>query len=247
MNNKSLRQARIIFIIGVILLIAAPFLFTRIGFIDFTNTGQIGDTIGGVTAPIANLLGSLLIFYALQAQIDANRIVQEQIAKQTDTDSKKKAMQNLMDQFKILREDINEFEYITAVEYFEGSTNKTTYLTRIGYDAFRQVIVGMKHFKSDNHGSIFEVNPKLLEVRSILIVIDNFTDKLQTTDIENGDREFLKNLISYQFNSKVKHCFDGMEEFRVSKHRPCEKCGQIHSGVPDEFFKIINSLNSKLA
>ena len=62
-------------IIGIFILIvfALPLLFTRPGFIDFTETGQIGDTIGGTMGPFIAILAALLTFFAFWTQFDANR------------------------------------------------------------------------------------------------------------------------------------------------------------------------------
>lgn len=246
MNDKLIKQARLFFILGITLVILAPFIFTRSGFIDFSNTGQIGDTIGGITAPIANLIGSILIFYALQAQIEANRIIQDQIKSQTNSEIKKKNIQNLFDQFKILREDINEFTYITSVKDNNGKVTNTTYLTRTGFDAFRQVIIGMKQFKSETHGNVYDVNPKLVEIKNILMVVDKLVDKVVAVEADEVDKVFLVNLISYQFNSKVMPAFSGMENYKLSKQKNCEYCGNKHSGIPDELFGLINSIHTKL-
>lgn len=61
----------------------APIIFTWKSYHQFNSTtGFIGDTIGGLTAPFLNLAGSILVFAALRAQIDANRQVQQQFEKQ---------------------------------------------------------------------------------------------------------------------------------------------------------------------
>ena len=96
-----MKRARILLIVGVILILLAPLILTRaLGIIDFSNTGQIGDTIGGITAPIASLVGSILVFFALEAQIEANQIIQEQMKVQKDEESQKKQLQNLLDQLR---------------------------------------------------------------------------------------------------------------------------------------------------
>lgn len=41
----------------------------------FNNSGQIGDTIGGITAPFIGLVGAALIFYSFMAQVYANKIM----------------------------------------------------------------------------------------------------------------------------------------------------------------------------
>ncbi|TRW22421.1 hypothetical protein FMM05_18125 [Flavobacterium zepuense] len=61
----------------VILLFLWVFLLTRnfsFESFDFTATGQIGDTIGGLTAPIIGLFGAILVYVSFQAQLKANRM-----------------------------------------------------------------------------------------------------------------------------------------------------------------------------
>ncbi len=62
-----------------------PFIFTRstlFSSLDFSATGQIGDTIGGITAPFMGLVGSILVFLSFKAQTDMNRKQFEAIDKQ---------------------------------------------------------------------------------------------------------------------------------------------------------------------
>ena len=206
-----MKRARILLIVGVILILLAPLILTRaLGIIDFSNTGQIGDTIGGITAPIASLVGSILVFFALETQIEANQIIQKH------EESQKKQLQNLLDQFKMLREDINDFSYITfKSDSTDEEKNSVSYLTRTGRDAFRQVIVGMKQYKTKQHLDLYKLNHKLGEVKSILLAMDSLLKQTDSATIELTDKVFLRNLISYQFNSKISHAFDGMETFKA--------------------------------
>lgn len=80
-------------LIGMLFTIFAflsPVLFTFKGYTQFgPTTGFIGDTIGGLTAPFLSLAGSILVFAALKAQIDANKAVQEQFKVQQTEDRKR--------------------------------------------------------------------------------------------------------------------------------------------------------------
>ena len=68
------RQIWFLIIIGILFALSAPILFTqKWSNIDFMETGQIGDTIGGTTAPIIGLLSVLLLFYTLWEQIEFNK------------------------------------------------------------------------------------------------------------------------------------------------------------------------------
>ncbi|MDR1761499.1 MAG: putative phage abortive infection protein [Bacteroidales bacterium] len=68
--------------IATILAICAmfsPFIFTRAsGIVDFSNTGEIGDTIGGLTAPFIGTISIIVMFLAFYMQLKANNILKSQ-------------------------------------------------------------------------------------------------------------------------------------------------------------------------
>ena len=57
----------------------APWLFTQPGSIDFTATGEIGDTIGGTMSPFVGIAGVLMTFVAFMMQVRANDIQREKL------------------------------------------------------------------------------------------------------------------------------------------------------------------------
>lgn len=60
----------------------APMVFTLASSgIDFTKTGQIGDTIGGLMGPFIAIAGVLMTFVAFLIQVRANEIQKEQLSK----------------------------------------------------------------------------------------------------------------------------------------------------------------------
>lgn len=75
-------------VLGQILIIIAPFIFTREGLLfGFdSNTGAIGDTIGGSTAPIIGSINIIIVYYALKTQMKANSLIQDQINNQYKID-----------------------------------------------------------------------------------------------------------------------------------------------------------------
>ena len=61
--------------VSILVILVAPFLLTRPGFeiMSFLNTGQIGDTIGGISSPIVGIVSIFLLAYTLIEQLDFNR------------------------------------------------------------------------------------------------------------------------------------------------------------------------------
>lgn len=79
LNNKE----KFWFIAIGIAVFTIPIMLTQFpAIISFNNTGEIGDTIGGITAPFLSFFGSILIYLALRSQITANEEFKRQFEKQ---------------------------------------------------------------------------------------------------------------------------------------------------------------------
>lgn len=71
------KHATKLLFIGLVLIIIAPATLTIPAFytwLDFSKTGQIGDTIGGITAPIINFIGAILVYISFTSQQRANKL-----------------------------------------------------------------------------------------------------------------------------------------------------------------------------
>lgn len=76
--EKIFNDKNIVYWISFFLLLTviAPWLFTiKLGIIDLSSTSQanIGQTIGGVTAPITAILSAILLFYTFRSQKEETR------------------------------------------------------------------------------------------------------------------------------------------------------------------------------
>lgn len=97
-------------VIGLLIFLLLPFLLTRNGlkYFDFTQTGQIGDTIGGITGPIIALIAALLTFLAFWVQLQANRAQAAQFKKQ-DFDTRINKFENkLYELIRLHKENVQE-------------------------------------------------------------------------------------------------------------------------------------------
>ena len=108
MKYNDLLAPSIILAMGLLLTVIAPYLFTA-GWVDFSQTGPIGDTIGGITSPITNLIGAALVFFALKAQIESNELTRKQFEQQ-------KQLFYITEQINITRNDINDFNFVHSTK-----------------------------------------------------------------------------------------------------------------------------------
>ena len=112
----------IITILGIIFTIIAPLLFIQEWTnISFRDTGQIGDTIGGTTAPIIGILSIILLIYTLLEQIKFN---QKQKEISTDEQFKSTFFNLLQVQRDILEKISGKFTYLGFMTYEEHSWKK---------------------------------------------------------------------------------------------------------------------------
>lgn len=75
--KKLYNKTYILLILGILLVIISPWLFTKtFNLIDLSGNepSNIGSSIGGITAPITSILGSILLYFAFIAQKEANEI-----------------------------------------------------------------------------------------------------------------------------------------------------------------------------
>lgn len=81
--NKQKKVIWYIVIGSLVAILFAPYLFTRSSLcgLSFLETGQIGDTIGGITSPIVGIVSIVLLAYTLIEQLNFN-VKQVQLQRQ---------------------------------------------------------------------------------------------------------------------------------------------------------------------
>jgi hypothetical protein len=156
---------------GFVFLLLMPYITTQfVSGLDFTDTGEIGNTIGGTTAPVIGTVSALLIYLSFRAQINANRIIQQQIDDQKTEGEAKKNFEFQMELYKHLREHLVAFAY--EEEKLRGSEALTTFLSNLG----KQYII-YKTFNGTKHTII-----------QTKILIDYFNQIIDRINPEKSDR-----------------------------------------------------------
>ena len=236
--EKPLKNGNILLWIGIPIVIIAPFIFTRTsGIIDFTETGTIGDTIGGITAPIIGLIGAILVFLALKAQIQANILVQKQIENQENEKKLDIESSQLNKLYANLKSSIDNFSFTTLDTWeFNNKENKELKGSEAFYKLFQE-------FYCDAHLSEedLKTNPKITEVISILEICDKLLDKISKSNVH--DKETLNTLTLHQFIYRVFPRLSADYPDNLEIHY-CESCTKNH-GFPAKISTLVKSIKSK--
>lgn len=232
MNSKKL--ASIFLVIGVIITIVAPWLFTKPGLINFSDTGQIGDTIGGITAPISSILGAVLVYLALGEQVKANKIIQQQIDESKRESTDIQLTQHFIDRLKMMRQDLAEF------------TRLSREITRTGTEAINVTLNVMLDL---NWGCDHQdIDLKFKEFYQVVAGIKALLVDIKTSQISAKSGRMLVSLISQEFIVRVQIPVQKKRATaEAQQQHPCYTCGKKHYGIPLDIFYLTDQIDGLLS
>ena len=121
--DKSFWKSFSWFLLIAAIICCLPWIFAKHSWIDFTNTGQIGDTIGGIMGPFVALAAAGLTFIAFWVQYKANIQQRHDIAIE-------RFESNLFEMIHIQQEITNELKLV-------GEDAKGDNYSRAGRDVFQ--------------------------------------------------------------------------------------------------------------
>jgi hypothetical protein len=226
-----------ILFLSILIVAFAPYLFTRHwALVRFKGTGEIGDTIGGITAPMTSLIGSILVYFALRAQIKANAIIQEQFSQQRDDDEERKRMLYLTEQITLVRTELMDFSFTTIQRNIYQPNVIESFPNYTGTEAIDKLLNFLWEEKLNNCSKTMEwSHPKEEEFFNILVMITAFASNLRRANLPLRDHQYLESSLQYQLRSKVKPLLVGYKHQREKFQNICVKCGKQH-GIPDRIF-----------
>lgn len=153
---------------------------------NFSTTGNIGDTIGGITAPIIGIISSILLYLALTKQTESN--VNQQLKNESDI---------IFLLFNQLDSEINSFYYKVK----QGNEEKKYYGIEAINDFAREFryhyLLKTFNFTFKN---MYEGYQFLLLVRSFQLI----EKRIEIAEISNEFRSLFLNKLSAIFECKLR-------------------------------------------
>jgi hypothetical protein len=188
----------------LILSFFTPFLLTRMEVTttpNFTATGQIGDTIGGLMNPFIAMAGVFVTGLAFYIQFKANQLQRVLFQKQIDHQNEQVKLQQFESQF---------------YEMLKLHRDNVTEMNIEGYD-FRKTINGLEKFEKATEGRKVFVTMKA-ELECILTCFAN-GGKLNKDLFNKSYKLFFSGLDDYSKNNSADAVFTGLLEKGRERHQ----------------------------
>jgi hypothetical protein len=171
---------------GALLMFATPWIFSVMSVNDFKNVGQVGSAFWDVAAPIAQLVGIILLYLALRERRIANNIVQMQVDAKSRREIQERSVKHLHELYTLLENNISNFSYESKFD----TDSKIKVLQ--GKRAIRCFINDIEEMNIDLHDNdLLLQKDGVREILSILRIAEHIFEKIKEADIEEADKTFI--------------------------------------------------------
>ncbi|WP_417356250.1 hypothetical protein [Flavobacterium sp.] len=215
----------LLFIVIITLIFAffAPFIFTapaKWKSFDFTTTGPIGDTIGGLMNPFIAISAAILTFLAFYIQKKANDELKKQFETQKEEQFDDFLFNNYKERISLIINEINNFHITfynhTLVSSLDGIQNDPT-KKKYNFIGIQAISLFLPEY-----AKIRERNKRKLNLddtsHSILLYLNNLLVLFYNThkqiinqnfnDDKNSYKDELESLLSFLYYSKVTYVIE---------------------------------------
>lgn len=157
--------------------------------LDFTSTGPIGDTIGGIMGPFIAVAASILTFLAFWVQFKANMQYKSELNEQKIASEKDKIEARFFELLKFHRENVSELNYtIYSAKKKENTSNE---------NLIEEIVNGRKVFKiiyDDFHSLNAELSWAFINISLNEVYENQYLEKIKLNKRYKNDNKYLLNL-----------------------------------------------------
>lgn len=235
-NNSENQLVITLIVAGALLMFATPWIFSVMSVNDFKNVGQVGSAFWDVAAPIAQLVGIILLYLALRERRTANNIVQMQVDAKSRREIQERSVKHLHELYTLLENNINNFSYESKFD----TDSKIKVLQ--GKRAIRCFINDIEEMNIDLHDNdLLLQKDGVREILSILRIAEHIFEKIKEADIEEADKNFYLNIMKHELTFSI-FPYTDLDESANLKLEICEECNEPHGNYPPLIFDKMQQL-----
>ncbi|MGX1752917.1 hypothetical protein [Sphingobacterium sp. NPDC055346] len=235
-NNSENQLVITLIVAGALLMFATPWIFSIMSVNDFKNVGQVGSAFWDVAAPIAQLVGIILLYLALRERRTANNIVQMQVDAKSRREIQERSVKHLHELYTLLENNISNFSYESKFD----TDSKIKVLQ--GKRAIRCFINDIEEMNIDLHDNdLLLQKDGVREILSILRIAEHIFEKIKEADIEEADKNFYLNIMKHELTFSI-FPYTDLDESANLKLEICEECNEPHGNYPPLIFDKMQQL-----
>lgn len=211
------KRSILFLILGVGVIFFSVYIFTRPALFDvwdFSDKGQIGDTIGGITAPIINLTGAFLVYISFQAQVNANKIQTDALNNEKLERNRENSFDKQYNQLLTIKSSLTDLEFVVKVNGTtnpDGSITQPVYHVFKGVNAIQESLLRLEAQKKENSPFIekytmerYNTYGTFLSFQFILSSIFEFIEQVESNIANIEDKNYLISNIQTFYNIYLK-------------------------------------------
>ena len=235
-NNTENNIVISLLLIGTLLTIIVPLMLPLLPLNHLREFGTIGDAFGGIANPIAQIVGFVLLYRALRAQINANSILQMQIDAENSKELRSRGVKHVHELYTFLENNINSFSYENKFEGINGMQ------VLHGRRAIRCFIDDIEYMNIDLHNvEQLLQHDGVREILSILRIAENIFERINHADIDENDKLFYIDLMKHELTFSI-FPYTDLDESANLKLELCEDCHKFHGNYPPLIFDKLQEL-----
>jgi hypothetical protein len=237
MENNLDKNAKWLLIFGVVFTFLFPLLLPILDKTGIGSYGVVGDAIGGITNPISQLIGSILLYLALKAQLSANTIVQNQIEQDNQKEQEQHNIEQIQVFYSFFQDTIKNFSY----EFSNEDRKQLLY----GRRAIKCFLNDLEQMKVDIHSTDdVLMYDGVRELLSILKSAEELFNRIDTISSKSQHILFYRTLLQHELLFNIFPYQDLDDDINI-KTGKCTICADAHSYYPPIIFDKIKLLVSK--
>lgn len=235
-KDRQNKLAIWIIVIGGMVSLVTPLLVPLLPIHHLKDYGTIGDVIGGISNPFTQLIGFVLLFLALKAQVKANNLIKNQMDTENHKEMQQRELTHLHHLYTFMENNISNFNYEN--KFVENGSIQLLH----GRRAIRCFINDIEKMNIDLHNTEQLLQEDgVREILSLLKTAKLIFDKIDSADIQLDDKIFYKNIMKHELVFSI-FPYTDLDESADLILPVCEECGEFHGNYPPIIFDKLSEL-----
>lgn len=196
------------YVTGVIFLcFAAVYVFTRTAIfssMELKGTGEIGDTIGGITSPIIGIMGAVLVYLSFRQQFRANELQQKSLENEAKSQFLNREIQQIDTLFNSIKTDVSNLSLEVEQPVNYGKTIKSMSVFEARYEKVIQTGIVSIIKLCNMRVRTGLIDDRIQLVKQVIYILHQLLyafNKAEQLESNNSDKMYLENMLSSYYRN----------------------------------------------